>query len=94
MLDGEADFAALRAHFEPKLQIYVGLKTQELDACFEQLFVSWETNFDDSTAKLQAALRECGNLRCKPSEQHLLTKFLAAMPDTGPGVGTAQSDVD
>ena len=84
VLDGEADFAALRAHFEPKLQIYVGLKTQELDACFEQLFASWETSFDESVAKLQAALRECGNLRCKPTEQQLLTKFLAAMPDSGP----------
>jgi hypothetical protein len=84
VLDGEADFAALRAHFEPKLQIYVGLKMQEMDSCFEQLFASWEANFDESIAKLQAVLRECGYLRCKPSEQQLLTKFLAVMPDTGP----------
>ena len=84
MLAGEADFAALRAHFEPELQIYVGLKTQELDACFEQLFASWEMSVDESVAKLQAGLRECWNLRCKPTEQQLLTKFLAAMPDSGP----------
>ena len=83
-LDGEADFAALRAHFEPKLQIYVGLKMKELDSCFEGLFVSWESNFGDAISKLQAVVRECGHLRCKPSEQQLITKFLGVMPDSGP----------
>ena len=83
-LDGEADFAALRAHFEPKLQIYVGLKMKELDSCFEELFVSWESNFGDAISKLQAVVRECGHLRCKPSEQQLITKFLGVMPDSGP----------
>ena len=84
VLDGEADFAALKAHFEPKLQICIGLALKELDTCFESLFVNWENEFDPKLTSTLAALRKCTHLQCKPSEQQLITKFLAHMPDSGP----------
>ena len=84
VLDGEADFAALKAHFEPKLQICIGLALKGLDTCFESLFVNWENEFDAKLTSTLAALRKCTYLQCKPSERQLITKFLAHMPDSGP----------
>ena len=77
VLDGEADFAALKAHFEPKLQICIGLALKGLDTCFESLFVNWENEFDAKLTSTLAALRKCTYLQCKPSERQLITKFLA-----------------
>ena len=57
------------------------LKLKKLDSCFDELFTSWEANLDESIAKLLTVLRECLRLRCKPSEQQLITKFLAALQD-------------
>ena len=83
-LDGDADFEALKAHFEPKIQVCVGLVLKQLDSCFEAIFKSWETDFNEGIAKLLDVLRKCVYLRCKPGEQQLITKFLSHMPDTGP----------
>ena len=84
VLDGDAVFDELKAHFEPKLQVHVGLAIKQLDSCFEDIFTTWESDFENSIAKMLETLRKCTYLKCKPDEQQLITKFLQYMPDEGP----------
>jgi len=65
-LDGEADFTALREHFNPRLQVFVDTALSKLEVAFSTLWSGNGAQLDESLVRLLSAMRKCTELRCKP----------------------------
>ena len=82
-LDGMTAFQRLKNHFIPKITEAKSAAVKALSDAIDSCWGAEQTEVAAGLVKLQAAVRECGYLNCKPDEIIMITQFLKAMPDDG-----------